>query len=250
MSIRLTFTGSLGYKLAARLELPKNPRAYVLFAHYFTGNKDITAVSRIARALQEAEIALFRFDYTGLGASDGDFANTNFSSNVNDLIAAADFMRKNFEAPQILVGHSLGGTAALAAASSIPEVKAVATIGSPCNTAHVKNNFAKHLDEINEKGQAEVILGGRKFNIKKQFLDDIANQDMPTKISNLKKALLVMHSPIDKIVGIINAQKIYEYAKHPKSFVSLDKADHLLAGSPTDSQYVASVLTAWVSRYL
>lgn len=250
MSLRLTFTGSLGYKLAARLELPHTPKAYVLFAHYFTGNKDITALSRIARALHEAEIALFRFDYTGLGASEGDFANTNFSSNVNDLIAAADFMRKNFEAPQILVGHSLGGTAALAAASSIPEIRAVATIGSPCNTVHVKNNFAEHLDEINEKGQAEVVLGGRKFNIKKQFLDDIANQDMPTKIANLKKALLVMHSPIDKIVGIENAQKIYEYAKHLKSFISLDKADHLLIDSPTDSKYVASVLATWASRYL
>jgi putative redox protein len=159
-------------------------------------------------------------------------------------------MRKNFEAPQILVGHSLGGTAALAAASSIPEIRAVATIGSPCNTVHVKNNFAEHLDEINEKGQAEVVLGGRKFNIKKQFLDDIANQDMPTKIANLKKALLVMHSPIDKIVGIENAQKIYEYAKHPKSFISLDKADHLLIDSPADSKYVASVLATWASRYL
>lgn len=250
MNLRLTFTGSLGYKLAARLELPKNPRTYVLFAHYFTGNKDITALSRIARALHEAETALFRFDYTGLGASDGDFANTNFSSNVNDLIAAADFMRKNFEAPQILVGHSLGGTAALAAASSVPEIRAVATIGSPCNTAHVKNNFTKHLDEIKEKGEAELILGGRKFNIKKQFLDDIANQDMPFKIGNLKKALLVMHSPIDKIVGIEHAQKIYEYAKHPKSFISLDKADHLLIESPADSKYVASVLTSWASRYL
>ena len=158
MSHRLTFTGSLGDKLVARLDSPEKPKAYVLFAHYFTGNKDITALSRIARALHDVHIALFRFDYTGLGASGGNFADTNFSSNVGDLIAAADFMRKNFEAPQILVGHSLGGTAAIAAASQIPEVKAVATIGSPCDTIHVQHNFAKHLDEINEKGEAEVII--------------------------------------------------------------------------------------------
>lgn len=247
---RLTFTGFFGDTLVARLDTPVNPKAYVLFAHYFTGNKDITPLSRIAKALNEVDIALFRFDYTGLGASGGDFGNTNFSSNVGDLIAAADFMRQNFQAPQILVGHSLGGTAAIAAAAQIPEVKAVATIGSPCNTEHVKHNFAQHLDEINEKGEAEVILGGKKFNIKKQFLDDIANQDMSSKIANLRRALLVMHSPIDKIVGIENAQKIYEYAKHPKSFISLDKADHLLMESPADSKYVAEVLAAWVSRYL
>jgi len=250
MMNKLTFTGYLGDTLVARLDTPSNPKAYVLFAHYFTGNKDITPLSRIAKALNEVGIALFRFDYTGLGASGGDFANTNFSSNVGDLIAAADFMRENFQAPQILVGHSLGGTASIAAALEIPEVKAVATIGSPCNTEHVKHNFAKHLDEINKNGEAEVILGGKKFNIRKQFLDDIANQDMPSKIANLKRALLVMHSPIDKIVGIDNAQKIYEYAKHPKSFISLDKADHLLMESPIDSKYVAEVLAAWASRYL
>lgn len=247
---KFAFIGSLGYKLVARLDAPENPKAYVLFAHYFTGNKDITALSRISRALNEVGIALFRFDYTGLGASEGDFANTNFSSNVADLIAAADFMRKNLEAPKILVGHSLGGTAAIAAASNIPEVKAVATIGSPCETKHVQRNFASYIDEINEKGQAEVMLGGKKFNIKKQFLDDIAHHDMESKIRNLKRALLVMHSPIDEIVAIENAQKIYNYAKHPKSFISLDKADHLLMNCPNDSKYIASVLAAWASRYL
>lgn len=247
---QLIFTGFFGDNLVARLDSPKDPKAYVLFAHYFTGNKDITPLARIARTLNEVGIALFRFDYTGLGASEGDFADTNFSSNIGDLIAAANFMRKNFEAPKILVGHSLGGTAAIAAAASIPEVRAVATIGSPCESDHVKHNFAGHIDEINQKGEAQVILGGRKFNIKKQFLEDIANQDMPAKIANLKRALLVMHSPIDKIVGIENAQKIYEYAKHPKSFISLDKADHLLMDSPADSKYVAEVLAAWASRYL
>ncbi|MDA9163632.1 alpha/beta fold hydrolase [Rickettsiaceae bacterium] len=249
-SKKLSFKGSLGHDLVARLDSPENPDAYVLFAHYFTGNKDISALSRISRALNQANIALFRFDYTGLGASGGDFANTNFSSNVKDLISAANYMRDNFEAPQIVVGHSLGGTAAIAAASEIPEVRAVATIGSPCDTEHVQHNFANHIDEINEKGQAEVILGGKKFNIKKQFLDDISNQNMPEKIRNLKKALLVMHSPIDGTVSIENAQRIYEFAKHPKSFISLDKADHLLMKSPADSRYVASVLAAWASRYL
>lgn len=247
---KLTFKGSQGHKLVARLDSPTNPDAYVLFAHYFTGNKDISPLSRISRALNKENIALFRFDYTGLGDSEGDFANTNFSSNIADLIAAANFMRKNYEAPKILVGHSLGGTAAIAAASEIPEIKAVATIGSPCSSAHVSHNFSEHIDEINEKGQAEVILGGKKFNIKKQFLQDILNQDMPSKIKALRKALLVMHSPTDETVGIENAQHIYEYAKHPKSFVSLDNADHLLMKNPSDSKYVASVLAAWASRYL
>ena len=250
ISNKLVFKGSLGDNLVARLDSPLSPDAYVLFAHYFTGNKDISALSRIARALNQVNIALFRFDYTGLGASEGDFANSNFSSNVQDLIAAANFMRENYEAPQILVGHSLGGTAAIAAASQIPEVKAVATIGSPCDTAHVAHNFANYIDEIKEKGQAEVTLGGKKFNIKKQFLDDICNQDMPKKIKNLKKALLVMHSPMDQTVGIENAQRIYELAKHPKSFISLDNADHLLMKNPADSKYVAAVLAAWASRYL
>ena len=159
-------------------------------------------------------------------------------------------MRDNFQAPQILVGHSLGGTAAITAAEFIPEIKAVATIGSPCDTEHVRHNFENQIDEINLKGEAEVILGGKKFNIKKQFLDDIQNQNMPEKIKNLKKALLVMHSPIDETVGIAHAQRIYESAKHPKSFISLDDADHLLMKSPADSKYVAEVLAAWVSRYL
>jgi putative redox protein len=242
--------GSLGFQLQARLDMPANPKAYVLFAHYFTGNKDITTLSRIARALVDADIALFRFDYTGLGVSEGNFADTNFSSNVGDLIAAANFMRANYEAPKILVGHSLGGTAAIAAAHSIEEVRAVATIGSPCDAAHVKHNFASHIDEIVEKGEAMVHLGGRVFNIKKQFLDDIAKQDMPSKISNLKRALLVMHSPWDETVNILNAQHIYEFAKHPKSFISLDKADHLLMKNPADSKYVAEVLAAWASRYI
>jgi len=249
-SHRIHFTGSLGDKLVARLDTPENPIAYVLFAHYFTGNKDITVLSRISRSLNQVNIALFRFDYTGLGASEGDFANTNFSSNVNDLLAAADYMRRHYRAPEIIVGHSLGGTAAIAAASKIPEVRAVATIGSPCDTSHVEHNFAQHIDEINQIGHALVVLGGRSFNIRKQFLEDINNQNMGEKIRELKKPLLVMHSPIDETVGIENAQRIYQLAKHPKSFISLDKADHLLMNNPADGKYVAAVLAAWASRYL
>ncbi len=247
---KIIFNGSLGHKLVARLDSPENPDAYVLFAHYFTGNKDVTALSRIARALNKENIALFRFDYTGLGDSEGSFAETNFSSNVGDLIKAADYMRKHLKAPQIIVGHSLGGTAAISAASEIPELKAVATIGSPCSAAHVKHNFSAHLDEINKNGEAEVVLGGKKFNIKKQFLEDIAKQDMPSKIASLRKALLVMHSPVDETVNIDNARMIYQAAKHPKSFVSLDNADHLLMKNSGDSKYVANVLSAWASKYI
>ena len=186
------FTGTFGDKLAARLDAPPQPSAYVLFAHYFTGNKDVSPLRRIARALCANNIGLFRFDYTGLGDSEGDFAKTNFSSNIQDLILAANYMRQTLDAPHILVGHSLGGTAAIAAASSIPEVKAIATIGSPCDSAHVKHNFNDYLDEINDKGSALVTLGGKQFNITKQFLEDIHNQDMLSKIATLKKALLVI----------------------------------------------------------
>lgn len=249
-SKKLTFKGSLGDKLTARLDSPESPRAYLLFAHYFTGNKDINALRRISRALMQENIALFRFDYTGLGESEGNFADSNFTSNVEDLILAANYLRSNYEAPKILVGHSLGGTAAIAAASKIEEVRAVATIGSPCDTAHVQHNFTQYIDEINKNGEAEVILGGRKFNIKKQFLDDINNQNISEKLVNLKKALLVMHSPLDQTVSITNAQRIYELAKHPKSFISLDKADHLLQKEPSDSKYVAAILAAWSSKYL
>lgn len=250
MSEKITFTGALGEDLAARLDAPENPDAYVLFAHCFTCNKDLSTINRIAKALNELNIALFRFDFTGLGASNGDFANTNFSSNIADLVAAANYMREHLKAPTIAMGHSLGGTAILAAAAQMPEVKAVATIGSPADTDHVKHHFEQHLDEIERDGEAEVSLVGRPFKIKKQFVDDIENQHMQQYITNLRKALLIMHSPVDETVSIDNAKQIYEMAKHPKSFISLENADHLLMKNTADGIYVARVLAAWAARYL
>lgn len=247
---KVTFTGSLGEPLAARLERPEGTvRAYALFAHCFTCSKDIFAAARIAEGLARRGIAVLRFDFTGLGMSGGDFANTNFSSNVQDLIAAADFLRENYEAPDILVGHSLGGAAVLAAAEHVPEAVAVATIGAPSNASHVANNFADKTVDIERDGQAEVDLSGRKFIIRKQFLDDIRGHTLTDKIGKLKKALLVFHSPLDSQVSVTNANEIFSAAKHPKSFVSLDNADHLLRNRD-DANYVADVLAAWAERYI
>ena len=234
--------------LSGRLELPEDPPvAVALFAHCFTCGKDIAAASRISRALTMEGIAVLRFDFTGLGNSDGDFANTNFSSNVDDLIAAADFLRRDLEAPSLLVGHSLGGAAVLAAAQRIPEAVAVVTIGAPSKAAHVEHLFGDHIETIEQEGSAEVLLGQRKFRIARQFLEDIRTQE--TKLRQLNRALLIMHSPIDELVSIDEAAKIYNAAKHPKSFISLDSADHLLTRK-TDANYVARSIAAWVSRYL
>ncbi len=247
---KITFQGSSGGDLAARLELPDGPvRAYAVFAHCFTCSKDVFAASRIAGALAEHGIAVLRFDFTGLGASDGEFANTNFSSNVADLVKATDFLRDNYEAPKILIGHSLGGAAVLAAAGDVPEARAVATIGAPAEAAHVIHNFGAKIDEISEHGEAEVSLAGRSFTIRKQFLEDLEKQRLEDRIASLKKALIVFHSPRDATVGIENAGAIFAAAKHPKSFVSLDDADHLLSRR-TDAIYVASVLSAWATRYI
>lgn len=249
-SKKLTFPGSLGEKLAARLDLPAGePRAYILFAHCFTCSKDIFAASRIASELTGHGFAILRFDFTGLGASDGEFANTNFSSNVNDLLKAADYLRENYQAPKILIGHSLGGAAVLVAAGKIPEVRAVATIGAPADAEHVIQNFGAKIGEIEDKGVAEVQLAGRTFTIKKQFLDDLQTHSVVENIANMKKALLIFHAPRDAIVGIENAGKIFQAAKHPKSFISLDDADHLLSRRE-DAAYVAASLTAWVERYI
>ncbi|MCH2037625.1 MAG: lysophospholipase [Rickettsiales bacterium] len=250
MKTKVTFKGALGDELAGKLDAPENPKAYVLFAHCFTCNKDLNTINRISQGLNEEGIGLFRFDFTGLGKSNGDFANTNFSSNVQDLVSAANFMRDEYEAPAILMGHSFGGTAVLAASAQIPEAKAVATIGSPADTAHVQHNFHNDIAEIKEKGFAEVELVGRKFKIKKQFIDDIESQNMDEHIKNLNKALLVMHSPVDQTVNIENARIIYETAKHPKSFISLDDADHLLMKNSADGVYVSKILSAWASRYI
>ncbi|TEW50626.1 bifunctional alpha/beta hydrolase/OsmC family protein [Psychromonas algicola] len=236
------------HTLSGLLETPEsNVKFYALFAHCFTCGKDVAAASRISRALTAKGIAVLRFDFTGLGNSDGDFANTNFSSNVQDLVAAADFLRKEYRAPKLLIGHSLGGAAVLGVATKVPESVAVVTIGAPSDAAHVAHNFAAHIDDIEAHGEAEVNLAGRKFKIQKQFLDDI-NSYGNSHISKLKKALLVMHSPIDSIVKITEAEKIYQSAFHPKSFVSLDTADHLLTNK-NDAEYAADVIAAWASRY-
>ena len=249
-SEKLTFPGSSGEQLAARLELPAGPpRAYALFAHCFTCTKDIFAAARIAGALAEQGIAVLRFDFTGLGASEGDFANTNFSSNVEDLVRAADYLRETREAPKLIIGHSLGGAAVLAAAGQVPEAVAVATIGAPAEPAHVAHHFTEAREEIDAKGEAEVLLVGRPFKIKKQFLEDIEAQRLEAAIAGMKKALIVFHAPRDQTVGIENAGKIFSAAKHPKSFVSLDDADHLLSRK-VDAIYVANVLGAWAARYL
>ncbi len=247
---KITFPGAYGDMLAARLDMPAGPvRAYALFAHCFTGSKDIFAASRIATALAERGFAVLRFDFTGLGASGGEFANTTFSSNVQDLRMAADYMRANFRAPDLLIGHSLGGAAVLAVAGDIPEARAVATIGAPSDAAHVMHNFHGHLDEIRATGQAEVTLGGRKFTIKREFLEDLEKTRLDERIRKMNQALFVLHSPVDDVVGIENAAHIYGAAKHPKSFISLNDADHLLTRRE-DATYVAEVLSAAAARYI
>ena len=249
-SMKVTFTGSQGEPLSALLDLPAGPaEAYAVFAHCFTCSKDIFAAARIAGALAARGIGVLRFDFTGLGMSGGEFANTNFSSNVEDLLCAVDFLRREHQAPAILIGHSLGGAAVLAAAGDVPEAKAVATIAAPADADHVIHNFKADLSRIEETGEAEVTLAGRKFSIRKQFLDDVREQNLATRISSLRKALLVFHAPLDQTVGIENAAKIFDAAKHPKSFISLDDASHLLARR-SDALYVADVLAAWASRYI
>jgi uncharacterized OsmC-like protein/pimeloyl-ACP methyl ester carboxylesterase len=247
---RFQFTGSDGQQLAAALDTPEGEiRAYALFAHCFTCGKDGLAAKRIAVALSAKGIAVLRFDFTGLGSSEGEFANSTFSSNVADLVRAADHLRKTFKAPALLIGHSLGGAAVLAAAHRIPDAKAVVTIAAPSDPVHVTGLFGASIEKIRKEGQAEVSLAGRPFTIKREFLDDIAEHGLMTHIAGLRKALLVMHAPTDGTVGIDNATRIFVAAKHPKSFVSLAGADHLLSDR-RDSAYVADVIAAWASRYL
>ncbi|OSQ38015.1 bifunctional alpha/beta hydrolase/OsmC family protein [Thalassospira mesophila] len=248
--IRLGFEGAMGASLSARLDLPAGPvLAYALFAHCFTCTKDLTAARKIAQALNEQGIAVLRFDFTGLGGSGGDFASTNFTSNLEDLRRAADYMRVEYEAPKLLIGHSLGGAAILAVAGDIPEAMAVATIAAPADIDHVTENFADKLAEIRAAGQADVSLSGRPFVIKKQFLDDLAVHDIEKSVASLHKALLVLHAPMDQTVGIDNASRIFTAAWHPKSYVSLNKADHLLR-DPDDATYAANVIATWARPYV
>jgi ADP-ribosylglycohydrolase/fermentation-respiration switch protein FrsA (DUF1100 family) len=247
---KVSFQNPDGESLDARLELPAGPpRAYAIFAHCFTCSKDIAAATRISRGLAARGIAVLRFDFTGLGNSEGDFANTNFSSNVQDLIAAGDHLRTHYQAPTLLVGHSLGGAAVLAASSHIPEIEGVVTIGAPADPAHVEHLFAHAAPEIEAAGLAEVDLAGRRFTIKKQFLDDIRSQNQTDRIAALKRSLLIMHSPVDTTVSVDDARRIFDAAKHPKSFISLDRADHLLS-KKEDSEFAAEMIAAWASHLL
>jgi alpha/beta superfamily hydrolase len=245
---RLHLKNAQGEKLSARLDLPEQdkPRAYALFAHCFTCSKDHKAPVYISKALTQSGIAVLRFDFTGLGESGGEFTETNFTSNVQDLLCAAEFLRENYQAPALLMGHSLGGTAVLKAALKIPSAKAVVTIATPFDPAHVLTHF--DVEEIEQKGEAEVELIGNKVKITKQFIDDVKQHSIEEDLQRLNTALLVMHAPLDKIVSIENATFIFRAARHPKSFISLDDADHLLT-SRKDAAYVGSLIAVWAKKY-
>jgi uncharacterized OsmC-like protein/alpha-beta hydrolase superfamily lysophospholipase len=249
-SERFDFPNAQGQKLAALLDQPVGePRAYALFAHCFTCGKDIRAAKRVAEGLTALGIAVLRFDFTGLGSSEGEFANSTFSSNVADLVAAANELRRRARAPAILIGHSLGGTAVLAAAAEVAEARVVVTIAAACDPTHVTGLFKDRLDELAAKGEVEATLAGRQFRISRAFVDDLAEHKLLPRIADLRKALLIFHSPTDEVVGIENASRIFAAAKHPKSFVSLAGADHLLSRR-SDAAYVANVVHAWAERYL
>lgn len=248
---KVTFTNNSGHELSARLELPEHrkPAAYALFAHCFTCSKNVLAISNISRALANQGIAVFRFDFTGLGNSEGAFEDTSFTTNIEDLEAAAAFMEREYNAPALLIGHSLGGAAALFAAPRIPSIQAVVTIGAPAQPDHVEHLLKSKVDEIEAEGRARVNIGGRDFFIRKQFLDDIRSTSPKKLMEEFRYPLLIMHSPQDTIVGIENAREIYSAAWHPKSFVSLDGADHMLSDK-ADSLYAGDVIGSWVKRYI
>lgn len=248
---RFEFPNAQGDSLAGLLEMPDQnaPCAMALFAHCFTCGKDSAAASRIARRLVDQGIGVLRFDFTGLGSSDGEFANTNFSSNIQDLLAAAAYLEENYTAPRLLIGHSLGGAAVLAAAQQIDSVEAVATIAAPSTATHLMHLFADDRAEIERQGHARVDLAGRPFTVKAQFLADLEQWNSAEHIGLLRKALIIFHSPVDELVDIAEAAAIYQAAMHPKSFISLDDADHMLSRSE-DAEYVANVLVAWAERYL
>ncbi len=250
-SHKVEFTNALGYKLSAKLELPANqhPHSFALFAHVFTGNKNLIATRHISRALTLDGVAVLRFDFTGLGDSEGDFADTTFSSNVEDLIAAAKYLEDNYQAPKIIIGHSLGGAAAIFAAARLESVLTIATIGTPSEPEHVSHLLADSLETIEANGAARVNVGGRIFTIKKEFLDDIRSKNMFETLRTLRKPILILHSPQDRIVEIENAAKIYHASYHPKSFVTLDGADHMLSNK-NDAAYAGSLIASWATRYL
>lgn len=248
---RLAFDNRSGHRLSARLDMPLDeaPVAFALFAHCFTCGKDLKAAYNISRALTQEKIAVLRFDFTGLGESQGDFADTSFSSNVEDIVDAAQYLAEAFAAPAILIGHSLGGAAVIQAARHIPSAKAVAVIGAPADPAHVFRHFGDAAETIREAGAADVTISGRTFKIKRRFLDDLASNRMSEAIAGLKRALIIFHAPTDDVVGVDNAGRIFQAARHPKSFVSLDRADHLLSRAE-DSIYVGTVIAAWARKYV
>jgi uncharacterized OsmC-like protein/alpha-beta hydrolase superfamily lysophospholipase len=248
---KITFKNKSGLDISGRMDLPadREPLAYALFAHCFTCTKNLKAIAHICRALTDRGLAVLRFDFTGLGDSEGDFSETNFSSNIEDLVAAADFMKEEFEPPGILIGHSLGGAAMLHAGSRIESTRAVVTIGAPADPVHLKQSLKDSRKKIEKEGRAEISIGGRSFTVKKQFLDDLEKIEMQKAIRNLKKPLLIFHSPIDEIVDAENAAIIFKAAFHPKSFISLDKADHLLSNE-ADAIYIGSVIAAWAEKYV
>lgn len=248
---KISFRNAHGEKLAAALELPgdQHPLAYAIFAHCFTCGKNIQAAVRICRTLAQEGIAVLRFDFTGLGASEGEFADSNFSSNVADLLQAADFLSQQYASPKLLIGHSLGGAAVLRAAAEIDSVRAVISIAAPADPSHLLHHFAAQQAEIEQSGEAEVDLGGRPFKVKRQFLDDLRESPLDDRIADLNKALLVMHSPLDQTVSIEHAGRIFKAAKHPKSFISLDTADHLLSDEQ-DAVYAGKMAANWACRFL
>jgi putative redox protein len=248
---KVQFENANGYTLSARLEFPpdSHPYAFAIFAHVFTGNKSLSATRHISRSLTQHGIGVLRFDFTGLGDSEGDFADTNFTSNVDDLLAASKFLEENYQAPRILIGHSLGGAAVIFAASQLDSIQAVATVGAPSEPEHVMHLLHDKIEDIEKTGVANVSIGGREFRIKKQFLDDLKSKDMFKILRDLKKPILVLHSPQDNVVEIENAAKIYHAAYHPKSFVSLDGADHMLT-KKGDAAYVGELVGSWMTRYV
>ena len=250
-SLKVKFKNSNNYELSGKLEFPitQKPHAFAVFAHVFTGNKNLSATRNISRALTLNGIAVLRFDFTGLGESDGDFADSTFTSNVEDIVAACDFLEKNYSAPKVIIGHSVGGAASIFAASKVESVKAVATIGAPSEPKHVKHLLKSKIDEIKKDGKATVNIGGQEFVIKREFLQDLENNSMLEVLKDFRKAILVLHSPQDRIVEIENAAKIYHNAYHPKSFVTLNNADHMLTNKD-DAYYAGNVISSWVNRYI
>ena len=250
-SQKVTFSNAEGVSLSARLEMPvdQHPHAYAIFAHCFTCNKNLTAVRNISRSLTSNGIAVLGLDFTGLGESEGNFSDTNFSTNVDDLVQAAIFLGREYTPPSILIGHSLGGAAVIAASARIESIKAVATIGAPSDPSHVGHLFASGRSDLKEKGFAEINIGGRPFTIKQQFVQDIQEQDLNQTLRTSGKALLIMHSPQDRVVEIENAARLYESARHPKSFITLDGADHLLSNKK-DSQYAGEIIGCWSKKYV